>query len=110
MKHQIFRGFCSGTHAGRWPRRSAQFATGQDDQDRRADPDNSGLYSDSRRRRVQPVAAPDGDSRISGMAAKGWKIDLISADHQNQARTSPTNICAAMDSIVEKVDNLHGTC
>ena len=44
--------------------------------------DNSGLYSDlggAGSTLAAQMAIED-----SGMAAKGWKIDLISADHQNK--------------------------
>jgi branched-chain amino acid transport system substrate-binding protein len=43
--------------------------------------DNSGLYSDlggAGSTLAAQMAIED-----SGLAAKGWKIDLISADHQN---------------------------
>jgi branched-chain amino acid transport system substrate-binding protein len=62
--------------------------------------DNSGLYSDlggAGSTLAAQMAIED-----SGMAAKGWKIDLVSADHQNKPDIA-TNI-ARQWADVEKVD------
>ncbi len=62
--------------------------------------DNSGLYSDL----GGPGSTVAAQMAIedSGMAAKGWKIDLISADHQNKPDVA-TNIARQWID-VEKVD------
>src|SRR5262245_61780281 len=62
--------------------------------------DNSGLYSDlgdARYTRAAQIAVED-----SGLAAKGWKIDVISADHQNKPDIATTIARQWVD--VEKVD------
>src|SRR6188508_1683269 len=62
--------------------------------------DNSGLYSDlggAGSTLAAQMAVED-----SGMAAKGWKIDLISADHQNKPDIATTIARQWID--VEKVD------
>jgi branched-chain amino acid transport system substrate-binding protein len=62
--------------------------------------DNSGLYSDlggAGSTLAAQMAIED-----SGMAAKGWKIDLISADHQNKPDIATTIARQWID--VEKVD------
>jgi branched-chain amino acid transport system substrate-binding protein len=62
--------------------------------------DNSGLYSDlggAGSTLAAQMAIED-----SGLAAKGWKIDLISADHQNKPDIA-TNIARQWID-VEKVD------
>src|SRR6202008_3524158 len=62
--------------------------------------DNSGLYSDlggAGSTLAAQMAIED-----SGMAAKGWKINLISADHQNKPDVA-TNIARQWID-VEKVD------
>src|SRR5512141_2642649 len=62
--------------------------------------DNSGLYSDlggAGSTLAAQMAVED-----SGMAAKGWKIDIISADHQNKPDIG-TNIARQWID-VEKVD------
>src|SRR5437868_462923 len=64
--------------------------------------DNSGLYSDlggAGSTLAAQMAIED-----SGMAAKGWKIDLISADHQNKPDIATTIARQWID--VEKVDVL----
>jgi len=64
--------------------------------------DNSGLYSDlggAGSTLAAQMAIED-----SGMAAKGWKIDLISADHQNKPDIATTIARQWID--VEKVDIL----
>jgi branched-chain amino acid transport system substrate-binding protein len=62
--------------------------------------DNSGLYSDLGG--VGSTVAAQMAIEDSGMAAKGWKIDLISADHQNKPDIA-TNIARQWID-VEKVD------
>src|SRR5215813_14814356 len=62
--------------------------------------DNSGLYSDLGG--AGSTVAAQMAIEDSGMAAKGWKIDLISADHQNKPDIA-TNI-ARQWADVEKVD------
>ena len=62
--------------------------------------DNSGLYSDlggAGSTLAAQMAIED-----SGLAAKGWKIDLISADHQNKPDIATTIARQWVD--VEKVD------
>ena len=62
--------------------------------------DNSGLYSDlggAGSTLAAQMAVED-----SGLAAKGWKIDLISADHQNKPDIATTIARQWID--VEKVD------
>ncbi len=62
--------------------------------------DNSGLYSDlggAGSTLAAQMAVED-----SGLAAKGWKIDIISADHQNKPDIGTTIARQWMD--VEKVD------
>ncbi|MGH6708614.1 MAG: ABC transporter substrate-binding protein [Bradyrhizobium sp.] len=62
--------------------------------------DNSGLYSDlggAGSTLAAQMAIED-----SGLAAKGWKVDLISADHQNKPDIATTIARQWMD--VEKVD------
>src|ERR1700752_5547217 len=62
--------------------------------------DNSGLYSDlggAGSTLAAQMAIED-----SGMAAKGWKVDVISADHQNKPDIA-TNIARQWVD-VEKVD------
>jgi len=62
--------------------------------------DNSGLYSDlggAGSTLAAQMAVED-----SGMAAKGWKIDLISADHQNKPDIGTSIARQWID--VEKVD------
>ena len=62
--------------------------------------DNSGLYSDlggAGSTLAAQMAIED-----SGLAAKGWKIDLISADHQNKPDIATTIARQWID--VEKVD------
>jgi branched-chain amino acid transport system substrate-binding protein len=64
--------------------------------------DNSGLYSDlggAGSTLAAQMAIED-----SGMAAKGWKIDLISADHQNKPDIATSITRQWID--VEKVDIL----
>ena len=64
--------------------------------------DNSGLYSDlggAGSTLAAQMAIED-----SGMAAKGWKINLISADHQNKPDIATTIARQWID--VEKVDIL----
>jgi branched-chain amino acid transport system substrate-binding protein len=62
--------------------------------------DNSGLYSDLGG--VGSTVAAQMAVEDSGMAAKGWKIDVISADHQNKPDIA-TNIARQWID-VEKVD------
>ncbi|MBR1224360.1 MULTISPECIES: ABC transporter substrate-binding protein [unclassified Bradyrhizobium] len=62
--------------------------------------DNSGLYSDlggAGSTLAAQMAIED-----SGLAAKGWKIDLVSADHQNKPDIATTIARQWID--VEKVD------
>jgi branched-chain amino acid transport system substrate-binding protein len=62
--------------------------------------DNSGLYSDlggAGSTLAAQMAIED-----SGLAAKGWKVELISADHQNKPDIATTIARQWMD--VEKVD------
>ena len=62
--------------------------------------DNSGLYSDlggAGSTLAAQMAVED-----SGLAAKGWKIDIISADHQNKPDIATTIARQWID--VEKVD------
>src|SRR5437867_12736605 len=62
--------------------------------------DNSGLYSDlggAGSTLAAQMAVED-----SGLAAKGWKIDVISADHQNKPDIATTIARQAID--VAKVD------
>jgi branched-chain amino acid transport system substrate-binding protein len=62
--------------------------------------DNSGLYSDlggAGSTLAAQMAIED-----SGLAAKGWKVDLISADHQNKPDIATTIARQWVD--VEKVD------
>ena len=62
--------------------------------------DNSGLYSDlggAGSTLAAQMAVED-----SGLAAKGWKIDVISADHQNKPDIATTIARQWID--VEKVD------
>lgn len=64
--------------------------------------DNSGLYSDlggAGSTLAAQMAIED-----SGVAAKGWKVDLISADHQNKPDIATTIARQWID--VEKVDVL----
>jgi branched-chain amino acid transport system substrate-binding protein len=64
--------------------------------------DNSGLYSDlggAGSTLAAQMAIED-----SGMAAKGWKVDMISADHQNKPDIATTIARQWID--VEKVDIL----
>src|SRR3569832_1921751 len=63
--------------------------------------DNSGLYSDLGG--VGSTVAAQMAIEDSGMAAKGWKIDLISADHQNKPDNATTNTQQKTDD--EKDDN-----
>jgi len=62
--------------------------------------DNSGLYSDLGG--AGSTVAAQMAIEDSGMAAKGWKIDLISADHQNKPDIATTIARQWVD--VEKVD------
>jgi branched-chain amino acid transport system substrate-binding protein len=62
--------------------------------------DNSGLYSDLGG--VGSTLAAQMAIEDSGLAAKGWKIDLISADHQNKPDIATTIARQWID--VEKVD------
>jgi branched-chain amino acid transport system substrate-binding protein len=62
--------------------------------------DNSGLYSDLGG--VGSTVAAQMAIEDSGMAAKGWKLDLISADHQNKPDIATTIARQWID--VEKVD------
>jgi len=62
--------------------------------------DNSGLYSDLGG--AGSTVAAQMAIEDSGMAAKGWKIDLISADHQNKPDIATT--IARQWADVEKVD------
>jgi branched-chain amino acid transport system substrate-binding protein len=62
--------------------------------------DNSGLYSDLGG--VGSTLAAQMAVEDSGLAAKGWKIDLISADHQNTPAIATTIARQWID--VEKVD------
>jgi branched-chain amino acid transport system substrate-binding protein len=62
--------------------------------------DNSGLYSDLGG--AGSTVAAQMAIEDSGMAAKGWKIDLISADHQNKPDIA-TNL-ARQWADVDKVD------
>jgi branched-chain amino acid transport system substrate-binding protein len=62
--------------------------------------DNSGLYADLGG--AGSTVAAQMAIEDSGMAAKGWKIDLISADHQNKPDVA-TNIARQWVD-VEKVD------
>jgi branched-chain amino acid transport system substrate-binding protein len=64
--------------------------------------DNSGLYSDLGG--VGSTLAAQMAIEDSGLAAKGWKIDLISADHQNKPDIATTIARQWID--VEKVDIL----
>jgi branched-chain amino acid transport system substrate-binding protein len=64
--------------------------------------DNSGLYSDLGG--AGSTVAAQMAIEDSGMAGKGWKIDLISADHQNKPDVA-TNIARQWID-VEKVDIL----
>src|SRR5437879_9077788 len=62
--------------------------------------DNSGLYSDlggAGSTLAAQMAVED-----SGLAAKGWKIDIMSADHQNKPDIATTIARQWID--VEKVD------
>src|ERR1700676_462385 len=62
--------------------------------------DNSGLYSDlggAGSTLAAQMAVED-----SGLAAKGWKIDVISADHQNKPDVATAIARQWVD--VEKVD------
>ncbi|MBX9647058.1 MAG: ABC transporter substrate-binding protein [Xanthobacteraceae bacterium] len=64
--------------------------------------DNSGLYSDlggAGSTLAAQMAIED-----SGLAAKGWKVDLISADHQNKPDIATTIARQWID--VEKIDVL----
>jgi len=49
--------------------------------------DNSGLFSDLGG--AGSTVAAQMAVEDSGLAAKGWKIDVISADHQNKPDVSP---------------------
>src|SRR6195256_7085617 len=62
--------------------------------------DNSGLFSDLGG--VGSTLAAQMAVEDSGLAAKGWKIDVISADHQNKPDVA-TNIGGQWGD-VEKVD------
>jgi branched-chain amino acid transport system substrate-binding protein len=62
--------------------------------------DNSGLYSDLGG--AGSTVAAQMAVEDSGLAAKGWKIDLISADHQNKPDIATTIARQWVD--VEKVD------
>jgi branched-chain amino acid transport system substrate-binding protein len=62
--------------------------------------DNSGLYSDLGG--AGSTVAAQMAIEDSGLAAKGWKIDLISADHQNKPDIATTIARQWVD--VEKVD------
>ncbi len=62
--------------------------------------DNSGLYSDLGG--VGSTVAAQMAIEDSGLAAKGWKIDLISADHQNKPDIATAIARQWID--VEKVD------
>src|SRR6201991_4768229 len=62
--------------------------------------DNSGLYSDLGG--AGSTVAAQMAIEDSGMAAKGWKIDLISADHQNKPDIATSIARQWID--VEKVD------
>jgi branched-chain amino acid transport system substrate-binding protein len=62
--------------------------------------DNSGLYSDLGG--AGSTVAAQMAIEDSGMAAKGWKLDLISADHQNKPDIATTIARQWID--VEKVD------
>jgi len=62
--------------------------------------DNSGLYSDLGG--AGSTVAAQMAIEDSGMAAKGWKIDLISADHQNKPDIATSIARQWVD--VEKVD------
>ena len=98
MKHQIsalFLGTALALAA------SGGLRAGQDRQDRRADRQFRSLFR-PRRRRLD-AGGPDGD-RGFRLAAKGWKIDLISADHQNKPDIATTIARQWID--VEKVDIL----
>ncbi|HMM90066.1 ABC transporter substrate-binding protein [Bradyrhizobium sp.] len=64
--------------------------------------DNSGLYSDLGG--VGSTLAAQMAIEDSGLAAKGWKVDLISADHQNKPDIATTIARQWID--VEKVDIL----
>ena len=62
--------------------------------------DNSGLYSDlggAGSTLAAQMAVED-----SGLAAKGWKIDVISADHQNKPDIATNTARQWID--VDKVD------
>src|SRR4249920_2059556 len=62
--------------------------------------DNSGLYSDlggAGSTLAAQMAVED-----SGLAAKGWKVDVISADHQNKPDVGTTIARQWFD--VDKVD------
>ena len=66
--------------------------------------DNSGLYSDlggAGSTLAAQMAVED-----SGLAAKGWKVDVISADHQNKPDIG-TSI-ARQWADVEKVETVDG--
>ena len=63
--------------------------------------DNSGLYSDLGG--AGSTVAAQMAIEDSGLAAKGWKLDLISADHQNKPDIATTIARQWVD--VEKVDN-----
>ncbi len=62
--------------------------------------DNSGLYSDLGG--AGSTVAAQMAIEDSGLAAKGWKIDIISADHQNKPDIATTIARQWVD--VEKVD------
>ena len=62
--------------------------------------DNSGLYSDLGG--AGSTVAAQMAIEDSGLAAKGWKLDLISADHQNKPDIATTIARQWVD--VEKVD------
>ena len=62
--------------------------------------DNSGLYSDLGG--AGSTVAAQMAIEDSGLAAKGWKIDLVSADHQNKPDIATTIARQWID--VEKVD------
>jgi len=62
--------------------------------------DNSGLYSDLGG--AGSTVAAQMAIEDSGLAAKGWKLDLISADHQNKPDIATTIARQWID--VEKVD------
>ena len=98
MKNRISHRCCS---APRWRSASASFALAQDKTVKiGALTDQSGLYADlggPGSTLAAQMAVED-----SGLTAKGWKIDVISGDHQNKPDVG-TNIARQWFD-VDKVD------